>query len=131
MGKELQNKKTKTIYEEISKPDFNLRKCSNILYLSKVNAKCIIMARYGMLMCAKNIKCLYKTDQCKNCNAIDDESHRLNFCKQYININRVLHDDKVDFEGVYSENANILSKVAKEIQQVWSLTYGNNLMQNH
>ena len=64
---------------------------------SKYDTKTLIMARYGMLWCAKNFKTQFGGQNCQTCGTIDDENHRINECVLYKEKNWHGKEEKVDF----------------------------------
>ena len=86
------------------------------------------MGRYGMLDCSKNYKTKYKDGKCKTCGVVDDESHRINECVTYKNVNYHGKPEKINFAQIYSSEAETLSKVAGVILDIWELGNGRNEM---
>ena len=122
--------KTKMIVKELECNTYDRKKTEHLLKLTRSEMKCIIMARYGMLMCGKNFKTKFGTDQCKTCSVLDDENHRLNSCIRWRKSNWHDVDNNVDFNLVYSNDIEILKTISKHILKVWSLKYGSNDMLN-
>lgn len=129
-GNRVEKSKSKAILAELNDPLFNRKEKNVLLGLEKNEAKCIIMARYGMLMCGNNFKTLLGGQKCKTCDKLDDENHRLNECHNYENINWVNKSEKIDFGKVYSNDREVLKEMARNMTQVWTLTYGSNVMRN-
>ena len=75
--------KTKTA-SMIDKLDdkYKRQPCKEIMRMTKLEAKTVITARYGMLECGKNHKGTLSL-MCTTCNIIDDENHRLNVCPKW------------------------------------------------
>ena len=94
---------------------------NSIFNLSRLDARTIIMARYGMLECSKNYSHKYGTKTCKECLTIDNEEHRLNNCKRWRNVNLFNYDVEIDFNLIYSQNVEILKSIASILQSVWNL----------
>ena len=101
---------------------------TNILNRSKMGAKAIIMGMSGMLDCANNYHFKYKSKTCNECKEIDDESHRINYCKKYAYINLFESDLKFDFCNIYSEEKEEVDKVEYVIRHLWDLSNGKNQM---
>ena len=120
--------KSESIYRELQSETYLRTPVNEIMKLNKLKAKTIIMCRYGMLDCGSNFKTKYGTKMCKECNVIDNEDHRINFCSKYIHINRAKEDVKIDFCEVYSRDVKILSKIAGDILKMWNLENGQNTM---
>ena len=82
------------------------------------------MGRFGMLQCAANFSNGYGSKNCRKCGVINNESHRMNDGPEWIEINLVNADEKVNFELLYSGNATESKKVVQQILTMWDL--GNN-----
>ena len=80
------------------------------------------MSRYGMLMCGANFRMMFGEKDCKKCDKLDDENHRLNECLLYCNVNWVDSNEKVIFGDVYSSNVRTLKEILKQIMKLWTLT---------
>jgi hypothetical protein len=63
-------------------PGFYREPNINILKMSRMKCKALVMGRYGMLDCGKNYEKRYKRKNCTACDVLDDESHRINECQQ-------------------------------------------------
>ena len=126
--RDIHKTKTKYLVDRLRSDQYvrNIHKPS--MNLTRLQSKAIIMARSGMLDCAVNYKNKYKSTTCKECAKIDDENHRINDCKKYSDINKYKHTDKFDFSTVYSDTAEALLTAAKEINDVWDLANGKNVM---
>ncbi len=96
--------------------------------MKRLQTKALLMARSGMLECAKNYKNKYKSTICSKCKIEDDEVHRLNHCILHRDINNYDKHDKFDYNLVYSEQPEELSMAAKAILDVWDLANGRNTM---
>ena len=82
-----------------------------------------------MLECGTNYKGTMSS-KCTECNALDNEDHRLNHCIRYRSINRYDNIDKFDFNSVYSCNIDNLTTVIREISKVWNVKNSNGTMNN-
>lgn len=121
--------KTKTILNVISDPSYSRNDYKNaIMLMNKNDAKTIVMARYGMLACGKNYKNQYGGTQCRSCDKIDDENHRINECINFKEINWLNMNEKINFENIYLDDVNILKELAGNIRKLWTLSYGKNAM---
>ena len=80
-----------------------------------------------MLECGKNFKGTIP-ETCKGCGERDDESHRLNSCRNWRHINFSETAEKVNFGDVYSNDTDVLLPIVKCIQRVWELHFGNGSM---
>ena len=101
-----------------------------LFQLPRNTVRIIMMARYGMLDCANNYHGKYGTKICKECNAVDNEDHRINDCKRWRNINLSGKGYRIDFDAVYSDDADILRHVSKLLQSVWNLENCKNEMRS-
>ena len=81
-----------------------------------------------MLDCAANFSAKFNGKDCKHCQTLDDENHRMNHCILYRMINLYDSDQKCNFEEIYSENHDDVKKVLKMILKMWDLEYGKNTM---
>ena len=88
------------------------------------------MGKFGMLQCAANFERSYGGKNCKVCGTVDDESHRINDCKIWENINLYHKDEILNFEHIYSEDTEQSLKVVERILMMWDLGNGRNTMRN-
>ena len=72
-----------------------------------------------MLECGKNYKGSM-LEVCDQCSVLDDENHRLNYCKKYKETNNSSKEEKVDFSLIYSTDIAILKSIISEISRVWN-----------
>ena len=101
----------------------------NVIFdLPRHSVRTIIMARYGMLDCANNYKGKYGTKICTTCNVIDNESHRINDCRKWKDINLFGKDLVINFDAVYSEDLNTLKQISNLLQSIWNLENNKNEM---
>ena len=126
-GTQVAKTKTKSIINDIFKHEYKREPNKELLNRTKHDAKTIIIARYGMLECGTNFKGTMR-ESCSICNVLDDESHRLNFCKKYRTINFYECDEKVDFNEIYSTDQLILRKLLPKIEKVWNTRNANGSM---
>ena len=73
-----------------------------------------------MLECGKNFKGSIK-ETCAYCNETDDENHRLNFCKQFRDINLYNNNCKVNYDDIYSSDIDVVKKLITQIEKVWNV----------
>ena len=88
------------------------------------------MGRYGMLQCAVNFSCGYGSKMCKKCNVEDNESHRMNSCTEWGDINLLNCSEKIDFDQIYSTNQNESMEIVKLILKMWDLGNNRNCMRS-
>ena len=120
--------KTKKLLYKIQKDEYKRVPCMDILNKSRHLCRAQIMTMYGMLDCAKNFKTGYKREICSVCKVLDDESHRINYCSKYQNINLFHSPIKIDFESIHSGNKKAIKRVLEVVGEIWDLTNGKNLM---
>ena len=80
----IQTPKTKTahIIPKLSYDGYERNPQADIIQCTKHETKTIIIARFGMLECGRNYKGSM-SEICNECNDLDDENHRLNFCAKF------------------------------------------------
>ena len=86
------------------------------------------MGRYGMLQCASNFSNGYGGKNCNRCKVEDNESHRINECPVWSNINLADSGESIDFNLIYSDNETESMNVIRHIISVWDLGSGKNCM---
>ena len=106
-------------------PYYTRKPENEILYLTKDETKSLIMARYGMLECGKNMKGTIP-EICNECLVPDDENHRLNCCKKWTRENR--DGAPCDFCDIYSDNPGTVDGIIDEVEKVWETRYANGRM---
>ena len=85
--------KTKTVAEAIDAPDYQRKPQPEILNSTKL---------------------------CKDCNTIDNEDHRISYCKKWDSINYTKRDDKKDFTMIYSHDITIIREILPVIEKIWN-----------
>ena len=125
--------KTKTKYAEIivDEPSYE-RGIDPVLvkYPSIAYARPLIMGRLAMLQCANNFSVKYGGKMCKKCNVVDDESHRINYCKNLASLNYCDNSENINYDDIYSPDADKCLKVLKAILSMWDLENGKNEMRD-
>ena len=111
--------KTASLIEKIKDPAYKRSPEHEIQKMTKLEAKTLIIARYGMLECGKNFGGTHG-GECSECNTYDDENHRLNDCKKWKELNYLGEDEKVDFELVHSRDICILRNLFGKLNKVWN-----------
>ena len=94
---------------------------------TKQETKTILTSRFAMLECGKNFKSSQE-ELCRECQAIDDEDHRLNHCIRFRDINHYDSAIKVDFKLIYSNDIGVLREIVPEILKTWNLRNANGTM---
>ena len=119
--------KTLPITQLLEQDSYQLDYSHNVLFeLPRKTVKMIIMARYRILYCAQNFKGKYGTEYCKECNVVDDESHRLNSCVKWKHVNLYNGGYSIDFNAVFSEDISTLRLMSRLLRSVWNLENGKN-----
>ena len=117
--------KTKSLIAILEDEDFTRKPQPFITKSNKLIARAYIMGRYGMLQCAANFSNGYGGKNCKRCQVIDDEQHRINHCPEWKNINLVDTNECIDFSLIYDDDDDISMRVVKQVIAMWDL--GNNV----
>ena len=110
---------TDTTYERVPQKE--------VIQGTKQRTKTIILARHGMLECGSNFKGTM-SQMCRTCNTLDKESHRLNECSIFDNINFAKHALKKNFDNVHSDDNDVLDSIICDIEKIWELRYANGCM---
>ena len=118
--------KTANILKQIETKNYERKANKEIIESNKLDARTIIMARYGMLLCGKNYKGTLK-ENCDQCNIIDNEDHRLNHCPKWDN-NFSNKQEKTDFNNIFSTNIEKIKKIIGKVQTVWNVKNGSGSM---
>ena len=111
--------KTISIVKQLADKEYRRQPQPEILKTTKHEAKTIIIARYGMLQCGKNYKGTMN-EICNECNAIDDENHRMNYYVKLKERNNYDKTEKVDFNIVFSEKIEELRYIIHLIEKIWN-----------
>ena len=125
------HRKSKTAYlvDKIDNTDYVRQICPELLSLNKMETKTILLARFRMLECGKNFKGTLN-EVCNACKIMDDENHRLNFCKKFRSTNFIDSTKQIPFETVFSDDVPTLKKVIPVLCQVWNTRNANGTMVN-
>ena len=119
--------KTKTASIKVKNPAYKREPETEILQMTKQETRTLMIARYGMLECGKNFGGTIG-GICPVCNTHDDESHRLNHCKKWKEINFLDASNVVDFDLIYSNDVDVLRDICKKIQTVWNTRNAHGVM---
>ena len=120
--------KTRLIIDDLEQTDYERGKNCIVQQLNKLEAKTLIMAKYGMLDCGKNFKMLYKTSQCDICDTLDDEQHRIFICPKWSGNTVLTPNNNCEFSDIVSQNLQRVKQVIKIVLEKWDLTNGKNIM---
>ena len=128
LGRNGEKMKTKCSLPKLRAESYVHGPCMQVLnkcrYLSRVH----IMSMFRMLDCGNNFKMAHGGINCRVCKVTDDESHRINDCIKYKDKNLFSSSLKIDFETVYSENSDAVSRVIQVVSSLWDLKNGKNAM---
>ena len=121
--------KTKTahIVPSLSCDTYERKLRDDIIQCTKYETKAIIIARFGMLECGRNYKGSIP-ETCAQCNQIDDENHRLNYCIRFRETNLYDTDEKVDFSEIFSTDINTVRNILPKIEGVWNIKNAHGTM---
>ena len=115
--------KTATILQEIEKENYQRKTTEVIKNCTKNESKVLIMSRFGMLECGRNMKGTIN-ETCSICKVSDDEEHRLNYCVKFRESNFYNDAVKTPFRMVYSKDKTVLLNIFEKIAQVWNVNQG-------
>ena len=115
----------KSIINEIDKQQYTRKPLEIMEYGSTIATRALLMGRYGMLACKANFSCGTNN---KNCQTVDDENHRINFCPKYENINLYHSNVKLDYNLIYADKISVSLKIVDMILRIWDLGNGKNVM---
>ena len=80
-----------------------------------------------MLDCGKNFRGTRNVN-CEECDAYDDEKHRINYCRKFRTFDNYESDTKVDFDLIYSDDIETLRVIIPKISEVWNTRNANGTM---
>ena len=118
-GQKVRKTKTSFMVDLISADTYERKLSSELQSLSKQETKTVIIARFMMLECGVNFK-NRTSELCPMCKVRDNEDHRLNHCIRFRENNYHDHDEKVNFDDIFSTDTNILKNVIAKIEKVWN-----------
>ena len=117
---------TKSILSKLETPNFKRKPLEIMNHGSVSVVRAMIMGKYGMLKCRANFSMGLGQKNCETCGTVDDESHRINDCVLYRDINLYDKSEKVNFEDIYCDNMLTALKVVEHIMRMWDLGCGKN-----
>ena len=79
-----------------------------------------------MLQCGANFERSYGGKFCKDCGVVDDESHRINYCRNYETVNLYNCTERLNCELIYTEDRCM--QVVERVLIMWDLVNGKNRM---
>ena len=86
-----------------------------------------MIARFGMLECGRNFKGS-NSITCNECSTVDDEEHRLNYCKKFRTMNYYDYEQKIPFKNIYSNDITVLRDIIPKIENVWNTNCAHGTM---
>ena len=119
--------KTQSIVKHLEGTNYIRAPINEILSLSKIDCKSLIISRFGMLECGVNFKGTSNVE-CLTCKVIDNEEHRLNHCIRFRETNFCDDVEKIPFKNIYSNDHTVLHTILKKIQTVWNTHNGGGCM---
>ena len=81
-----------------------------------------------MSQCASNFSVKYVGKLCNKCGKVDDESHRINNCRNFESRNFCDNSEKINYDDIYSCDKSKCLKVLYVILSMWDLENGKNEM---
>ena len=112
--------KTASIVKNLDTNPYIRQPQNELLSFNKLDCKTIIMSRYGMLECGKNLKGTLSSN-CLTCRTVDDEEHRLNHCLRFRESNFYESGQKIPFKNLFLTDVVTLNQIVKNIAQVWNV----------
>jgi predicted nucleic acid-binding protein len=129
-SKKGERSKTKSLIGNIESDNFLRQMNKNMMGMTKIKVKALIMGRYGMLDCGGNYQIKYKTKNCIVCHKLDNESHRINECVLWEKINLYSSNVKIEYEAIYSNDPETMNVLAMTILDLWDIENGRNCMKS-
>ena len=120
--------KAKKLLPLLQAETYKRRQMTEITSKPRKIAKALTMGLCGMLECAYNYSHKYRTKMCDACKEVDDESHRINYCLKWRNVNLYDCSLKIDFSMIVSNQPETLDRLGFVIQKIWDLDNGKNIM---
>ena len=127
-GRDKAKTKTRYVLNKLGSDEFERRPLNGVLDTTKPKARMLIMSLFGMLKCAKNFKCGLGDANCRDCGEIDDENHRINYCSRFKELNLYSSPIKFDFDGIFSDDDDTVSRTLEVVDHLWNLDNGRNEM---
>ena len=121
--------KTERLIQILESEEYQ-RKPQPFMKKDKLTVRAYILGQYGMLQCAANFSTGYGSKNCKTCNVVDNESHRINHCPEWNSINLCKRNETVNFNHIHSENDIESMKVVQTIIAMWDLGRNRNCMKS-
>ena len=121
--------KTASMIDELNNNNYKRQPCKEITKMTKLEAKTIITARYGMLECGKNHKGTLSL-KCTTCGIDDDEDHWLNDCPKWLHRSMKCSNEaeRFNFNKIYSNDVCTLREIIPAIQNLWNVKSAHGTM---
>ena len=123
--------KTRYVLEKLKSDCYERKPLSSFINRNKLMSRVLIMSMFGMLDCATNYKHGYGGENCRQCNVVDDESHRINDCIKYKEWNLFCSRYKYDFHTIFSNDDECVDRTIEVVNHIWDLTNGKNEMKSN
>ena len=81
-----------------------------------------------MLKCANNFSVGHGTKTCDICGVLDNESHRINDCTKWRDVNVHTSGQKINYDDIYSDDTDKCWAIVSIILSMWDLENGRNEM---
>ena len=120
--------KTRFVINALESDTYERRPLFHVLNRGSLQARALIMGMFGMLQCAKNFKSGNGGGECRVCRVLDDENHRINYCYKFKDFNLYLSPIKYDFNCIFSNDEDMVSRTIEVILEVWNLKNNRNEM---
>ena len=121
-GKKVKSK-TSHALTKTSESSYQRKPMHPVTVLNQLETKALILARFRMLECGKNFRGKF-SELCTECNLIDDETHRLNFCPRFKMTNQCESTEKFVYSDVFSDDVESVKTIIKAIMKVWNIKHG-------
>ena len=108
-GAQGEKTKTKFFHNMLNDDNYRRNPSPSIINRTNLGARTIIMAMSGMLDCRNNYHFKYGTKLCDLCRTTDDETHRINYCRKFENVNLYHSDLKFEFKSIYSKDQEVVN----------------------
>ena len=119
--------KTATIIEHINDPNYERGIDKIMSQLSRQECKTLVIARFKMLECGRNLKGSMR-EECMSCGTIEDENHILNHCIKYNSVREPR--DNVVFNDVYSHQIEKVRPIINAIEKIWNTSNAHGSIRN-
>ena len=127
-GREKEKTKTVFVAKKLKSVEYKRSPHEGILNSTKSRARVTIMGLFGMLKCANNYKSGQGGNECRTCEEVDDENHRINHCSRFGELNLYYSPIKFDFDCIFLDDMDSVSRAVEVVDHLWNLENGKNDM---